>query len=127
MKRGFTLIELLAVITLLGLISLIIVPVVGKIIKENQEKLYQTNIKMIEEGARDWAADHIFSLPDVDGETLNLTICDLEKEGNIELNVKNPKNDKPFYKDSVIVITKTANGYEYKYDENSGSESATCE
>ena len=42
MKKGFTLVELLAVITLLGLLSLIVVPVVDKIIKDNKEKLYQT-------------------------------------------------------------------------------------
>lgn len=127
MKKGFTLIELLGVITLLGLLSLIVVPVVDKIIKENKEKLYQTNIQMIEEGARNWAAENIFSLPDVVGETKALTICDLEKAGKIEIDIVNPKTEELFYKNSRVLITKTDYGFEYEYDENSGSKMATCE
>lgn len=127
MKKGFTLVELMSVIILLGLISFIVVPVVDKIIKENRENLYETNVKMIEEGARSWAGDNIFSLPEVEGEFISLTICDLEKDGRIEVDVKNPKNDQLFYKDSVVKIIKTAYGYEYEYDETSGTESAVCE
>lgn len=127
MKRGFTLIELLAVLVLLGLLSLIIVPVVGKLITDNTEKIYQANIKMIEQGARNWASNHVFSLPENVGETLTLTICDLEKEGKIEVDMRNPKNEKLFYKDSVVIVTKTEYGYEYKYNETSGTETAVCE
>lgn len=127
MKRGFTLVELLAVIVLLGMISLIVVPVVDKLIKENKENLYQTNIGLIEEGARSWAGDNIFSLPGEIGETKKLTLCDLEKDGRIEVDIRNPKTGELFYKDSIVTITKTEYGFEYKYDENSGTESAKCE
>lgn len=127
MKKGFTLVELLAVIVLLGMIGLIVVPVVDRMIKENREKLYQTNIKMIEEGAKAWASANVFSLPENVGESIILTICDLEQDGHIEIDVKNPKNDQLFYKDSTVTITKTQYGFEYEYDENSGTESAICE
>lgn len=127
MKRGFTLIELLAVLVLLGLLSLIVVPTVINLITNNTEKIYETNIKMIEQGARNWASEHVFSLPENIGETIFLTICDLEKSGRIDIDVRNPKNGELFYKDSVVIITKTDYGYEYKYDENSGTKSAVCE
>lgn len=126
MKRGFTLVELLMVVILLGMISLIAVPVVDKIIKENREKLYQTNVKMIEEGARSWASENVFLLPDEDGEFIELTICDLEKSGHLDVNIKNPKNDELFYKDSKVKIIKTKFGYEYQYNENSGTKEAVC-
>ena len=124
MKRGFTLIELLSVIILLGVLSLMVVPVVGKIIKENKEQAYQTNIHMIEEGARAWASEHVFSLPSNVGEYIDLTICDLETSGKIEIDVKNPNTGELFFKDSYVRLTKTEYGYDYNYVE-SGS-SLTC-
>ena len=127
MKQGFTLVELLAVLVLLSLIAVIAIPVVDKLIKENKEKLYQINVEMIEESARDWAAEHVLNLPEEIGDTKILTICDLEKAGKIEIDVKNPKTGENFYKDSFVTITKTEYGYEYDYDETSGTESAVCE
>ena len=121
MKKGFTLTELLAVITLLGLLSLIVVPVVDKLIKDSEEELYQTQIKNIESGAKNWASKNIFSLPENVGESINKTICDLEKEGFIEIDIKNPKTDELFYKDSYVRITKTDYGYEYEYIETGKS------
>ena len=125
-RKGFTLIELLSVLVLLGMISLITIPVVDKILKENREKLYQTNIKMIEDGAKSWAANNIFDLPK-EGEEIVLTVCDLEKSGFIEIDVRNPKNGELFYKDSYVTITKDDYGFNYDYNENSGTESAVCE
>lgn len=118
MKKGFTLTELLAVITLLGLLSLIVVPVVDKLIKDSEDDLYQTQIKNIETGAKNWASENIFSLPENSGEYVDKTICDLEAAGFLELDMKNPKTDKIFYKDSYVRITKTDYGYEYKYVED---------
>ena len=121
MKKGFTLVELLAVITLLGLLSLIVVPVVDKIIKDSQEDLYQTQINNIEAGAKNWAADNVFSLPEENGKHVDKTICDLEKEGFLEIDIKNPKTDELFYKDSYVRITKTDYGFEYEYIETGSS------
>ena len=60
MKKGFTLIELLAVITLLGFLSLIVVPVVDKIIKDSEQDLYETQINNIEQAAKNWSSENIF-------------------------------------------------------------------
>ena len=127
MKKGFTLIELLSVLVLLGMISLITIPIVDKILKENRETLYQTNVEMLEAGAKSWASENVFSLPDEEGEFIDLTVCDLEKAGFIEIDVRNPKTDELFYKDSYVRITKDAYGFNYEYNETSGTESAVCE
>lgn len=121
MKKGFTLIELLAVITIIGLLSLIVVPIVDTIIKDNNQELYDIQIKNIEDAAKNWASNNIFSLPEDINDTMSITICDLEKEGFIEIDMKNPKTNELFYKDSYVVITKTSYGYIYDYDETSGN------
>lgn len=125
-NKGFTLVELLSVLVLLAMISLITIPVVDKILKENREELYQTNIKMLEDGAKSWAGANIFALPE-EGDFVDLTICDLEKSGFIEIDVRNPKTGELFYKDSYVRITNDSYGFNYDYDENSGTESAVCE
>lgn len=119
MKRGFTLIELLVVITVIGLLSLIVVPIVDTIIQENNQKLYDIQIKNIEDGAKNWASANPFALPE-EG-TMEMTICDLEKAGFIELDMQNPKTGEKFYKDSYVEITKTSYGYTYEYRVQSGS------
>ena len=121
MKRGFTLIELLTVITIIGLLSLIVVPIVDTIIKDNSNELYNMQIKNIEDAAKNWASDNIFSLPSDIDDTMQITICDLEKAGFIEIDMRNPKTNERFYKDSYVVITKTSYGYTYDYDKTSGS------
>lgn len=46
-NKGFTLIELLAVILILGIISLIVVPTIGKVISESKEEVFKSSIKNI--------------------------------------------------------------------------------
>lgn len=121
MKKGFTLTELLAVITLLGLLSLIVVPVVDKLIKDSEDDLYKTQIENIEASAKNWASENIFSLPENTGEYVDKTICDLEQAGFLEVDMKNPKTDNIFYKDSYVRITKTDYGFEYNYVETGSS------
>lgn len=121
MKKGFTLIELLGVITLLGLLSLIVVPVVDKLIKDSEDELYQTQIKNIEAAAKNWASENIFSLPENVGEYVDKSICDLEKNGFLDVDIKNPKTNELFYKDSYVRITKTDYGYDYEYIETGSS------
>lgn len=124
MKKGFTLTELLMVIVLLGLLGLIVIPVVDKLIKDSEEDLYKTQINNIELAAKNWASKNIFSLPENTGNYVDRTICDLERDGFLEIDVKNPKTEELFYKDSYVRITKTDYGYEYKYY-NEGS-TYTC-
>lgn len=121
MKRGFTLIELLAVITLIGLLSLIVVPIVDTIISDNNQELYDIQIKNIENAAKNWASNNPFSLPENINDTISLTVCDLQKAGFVETDIRNPRTNELFYKDSYVTITKTSYGFTYDYNETSGS------
>ena len=58
-KKGFTLVELLAVIMILGLVGLIAIPTVTKVIKNSKQKLYDSQITMIEQSGKKWGIDNI--------------------------------------------------------------------
>ena len=48
------------------------------------------------------------------------TISELEQEGFISVDVKNPKTNENFCDSSYVTITNTGKGFTYKYDVNSG-------
>ena len=54
-NRGFTLVEVLAVITILGLISIIFIPNAMKILKDNNLKIYKIKEKELITAAKDYA------------------------------------------------------------------------
>lgn len=128
-KRGFTLVELIAVLVVLSLISLIAIPTVNNSLKEYKQKLYNDSIKNIEQAAKNWGADNIGKLPnsvssnntmaypdiDTEGEfsALQIRIKDLQSEGYIGSELKNPKNNSNFCNCAIVTITKTSVGYTY--------------
>ena len=120
MKKGFTLIELLAVLVVLGLLGLIVIPTVDKILKDSRNDLYDLQIKNIEDGTRNWAAKNPLILPE-NGNSITKTIAELEEEGFIEMDVKNPKTGDTFCDDSYVTITNTGSGFTYSYAVDSGS------
>ena len=63
MKRGFTLIELLGVITLLGIIAVIAVPVVNSSLNQGKENLTTVQEKQIIKGVKDYFIEHPEKLP----------------------------------------------------------------
>lgn len=135
MKKGFTLVELIAVLVVLGLISLIAIPAVNNSIKKYKNSLFNDAIKNIEQAAKNWGADNIGKLPnsatsnvtmfypDVDTEqefvALEIRIKDLQEEGYIASEIKNPKANTNFCNCAVVTISKTTTGYTYKILDNS--------
>lgn len=115
-KNGFTLIEILAVITIIGVVSLIAMPVVQKNINNSKEQAYNTQIDMIEKAARDWSSENLMYLPELDGDSIHITLYTLMSLGYIEDSLINPLTDKYFDTETVITITKDKN--KYKYDIN---------
>jgi len=112
-KKGFTLVELLAVIIILGVIGLIATVTVNNVLKENRESLYNEQIKLIEDKAKLWAAEHVFELPDEDKEHIILTLGQLKAEG-LSGEVINPITEEPFLDSLQIKITKVENSYIYE-------------
>ena len=98
-KKGFTLAELLGVITLLGLLALIVIPIVDKTLKEGKDDLYESQIKMIEASAQMWGNDNLDLLPE---------------NGYLDEEIKNPKTGKSF--EGSLQIKITGHGTYYTYE-----------
>lgn len=111
-KNGFTLIEILGVLILLGIISLITIPVFQSSLKASKQKLYDEQILEVKSGLKNWAYANIFLLPE-SKDTVTLSLGQLKQSGHASYEIKNPKNDKCFSNESLLTITKRNNGYIY--------------
>lgn len=115
MKKGFTLIELLAVIVILGLIAVIVMPTIDQFIRNSQQTSFDSQVKSILEGAKNWSADNYDSLPANNGESITITLSQLQSGDYVIDNIKNPKTNEPFSSKSLITITNNNGEYIYKF------------
>lgn len=127
MKKGFTLAEMLGVITILAIIGLLVFPAIDKSIKEGRENVFKTQVRNIEEGAKQWAIDGNNPTLEDDGDVAKLTLYQLKQAGRIDNNVTNPKTKKPFPDDMIVDITRTASDYETNLIETTGNETSMLE
>lgn len=105
-KRGFTLVELLAVIVVLGLISLLTIPVVDRIIKDNREKADDVNVDTILNAAYDYVQQNPSKIPESNNDaTTEFTLEDVIKAGLLKEDITNPKTNAFYAKDSKITVT----------------------
>ena len=93
-NKGFTLVELLAVIVLLGLIALIAAPAITGIIKQSKDSLSDSQKQSIEMSAKNWATDNMSKLP-ADGGCIIVSLSTLKSGGYADLEIKDPKTNKP--------------------------------
>jgi len=112
-KKGFTLIELLGIIVVLGIIAVIATPIVQTSIGNNREKMFEVIKEQLMDTAKDWASVNASSLPDVDGDYVDVSLGELKKEGILKINVTNPKSEKSFSNESFVRITKKQNNFTY--------------
>ena len=125
MKKGFTLAELIGVIVVLALISLITIPVISRILKQNKTALCETQMNNILEAARAWGADNVFLLPTEDGRSKTITLQDLVDGGYIEKDIENPatKIKMTVYEgehaENTIEIKKQGKGWKYTLNPDS--------
>lgn len=112
MKRGFTLIELIAVVAILAVLGIIATTTISNTIRDNGEKNYNIQIENIKKSAYDWAHQHVFELPDKEGEFIIITLGQLQNDGFAKDIIRNPKNGQPFDASMKIKITVKNNDYE---------------
>jgi prepilin-type N-terminal cleavage/methylation domain-containing protein len=112
MKKGFTLVELLAVVVLIGLLTLIIVPVVDSSVKKGKEKAYNLQKETIIAAARSWVTDNKSLISD--GDTLNLTLLNLKEQGYLDFDIKNPTTGVCLDNTMQVTVIRTDKKYNYQ-------------
>ena len=118
MKRGFTLVELLAVLILLGVVSLIAIPSIGKILNRSREKARESTKNELIKAAKEYYADNIRELPD-DGSHKCLSVSEIEESGYISNDdIIDPKTKKKLTGYIKIYFDNTYNQYTYEYVES---------
>lgn len=120
-EHGFTLVEVISIIVILGIITIITVPLVEGAIKKGRNNLYNSQIKTIELAAKDWASDNALYLPKNDGEQITLTILQLKGAGKLEFNLIDPISEKMFDENMEITITRDNKNYVYEVIDKDGS------
>lgn len=113
-QKGFTMVELLGVIAILGLLTIIIYPLVGRYMGNSKGELYQVQIKNIERASRAWGAEHIQELPVEEGNFVEVTLQELQDGGYIDEGLKDPKTKKN-YNASLVKITITYRNGKLEY------------
>lgn len=113
MKKGFTLVEMIGAIILLGTLSLLIIPIVNKNIKQSKEKLYINQIEEIKLATEKWAYKNMDLLPSNDDETITVTLLELKKSGDLPLDIRDPRTNELISNQSTIQIVYKNNMYEY--------------
>lgn len=109
-KNAFTLVELLLVITLLGLLSLLIIPNINKLVNSSKDKLYVSQVKSIEDAAENFITDYYDEISSLNKFTIDLKL--LKDLAYVENVVKNPKTEKYFSDDCLITFNKINNKYQ---------------
>jgi prepilin-type N-terminal cleavage/methylation domain-containing protein len=119
MKKGFTLVELMGVIVLLSILVIIAVPAITGTIKSGKDDLYEAQLRSIETAAKNWASDpeNVSKLPK-SGECSFILLSDLKKGNYVDLDIKNPKNNKQFPDTMHIEIKRTNKKLSFNADQS---------
>src|SRR5574344_471705 len=116
MKKGFTLIELIGVIVIISLLSLIIYPQVNTIIRNQKESLYNSQLKIVIDAAKNYVTSNSGSL-DITSSGYLISISDLYNGGYIDKsNVINPKTGEAFNECIAVKYNSKDNQYNYQYN-----------
>ena len=116
-KNGFTLIEITAVVLVLSVLMIFVVPKVENIISNNKKKACNSVISSIEAAATNYT---YLKTGVVDSEILNngyfeIELIDLQKEGLLKVDIKNPYTNEIISNTNKVKITKKGNVYSYTY------------
>ena len=111
-KKGFTLIEILAVITIIGIILLITIPIASRLIIGTEERIYKTNEKALMIAAKNYYMENLNLLPIDINEQKLITLEELVSVGFYKV-VKSLKNKSIICEGYVIVKKISIRNYSY--------------
>lgn len=115
MKNGFTLVELLAILIVIGVLSLIIVPVMGTIIEDKEQKLYDVQINEIKASAELWLQANAKFLTRFDkGKYMYIYTGHLKLAGFISKDLKSPIDNACVSNYIPIQVASYGDGYDIK-------------
>ena len=113
-RKAFTLIELMGVLVIIGILTVILVPVINNTIKNNKQNLHDKQIELIKVAAQNLATDNTYILPEEDGEEIYITLGQLRAMGYAEETIIDPLTNKNFPDNLIVMIIKKGNDYDYK-------------
>lgn len=102
-QGGFTLVELIVVLVIMGILTAAIVPIVTSYVGTAKEKVAQSNIRMVENGARMYITEM-----ELNGQSIDGTV--LSAQELVELGYLSPLNENENYR---ITFTWQKNGRQY--------------
>ena len=115
-KKGFTLVELLVIVVVLGIISTLVLPQVGKSIKKVKEEQYRRIINSIENSAKSYYSENQGKL--------KISVEELQQNKYLSSNIKNPITDE--YINGCVRVGKDSDGTNtYTYIENCTANTVT--
>ena len=120
-RKAFTLIELMGVLVIIGILTVILVPVINNTIKNNKQKLYDNQLEMIRLAAQNLATDNTYILPEEDGEEIYITLGQLRAMGYAEGTIIDPLTNKNFPDNLIVMIIKKGNDYDYVINLDGGT------
>ena len=76
-RKAFTLIELMGVLVIIGILTVILVPVINNTIKNNKQNLHDKQIELIKVAAQNLATDNTYILPEEDATGNKSTLSEI--------------------------------------------------
>ena len=117
-KQGFTLIEVLSILIIMGVITLIAVPLVYSIINNSREGLYARQVEQLLQAGENWGGKNSDQLPKEVGQSIFLVPKDLANQGFLDAEeIIDPRDGEEM--NGCIVVTKETKRHTYKYEETS--------
>ena len=120
-RKAFTLIELMGVLVIIGILTVILVPVINNTIKNNKQTLYDNQLEMIRLAAQNLATDNTYILPEEDGEEIYITLGQLRAMGYAEGTIIDPLTNENFSDNLIVMIIKKGNDYDYVINLDGGT------
>lgn len=119
-KKGFTLIELLMVITLIGILSLILVPNVMSLNNKNKIKSCNSLKNNIISAAKVYVTNYRDELNFVCNTQKYISIDSLKKSGSLSGNVVNPIDKSNVTGNVIVTYDCNSKSFSYSFNLNCG-------